>query len=104
MWNNTLRTLYAVREELRSGRGGVERREIVWERMWWRVARGFVVVGEGGGGGGGKKEGDGEGEEERVGFEQVEKMCRKLNIHSSSEDLLRRFQASLFSLLSLTVF
>ncbi|KAI0309355.1 PLC-like phosphodiesterase [Amylostereum chailletii] len=71
MWDGTLRRLYAVRQALMSGLGHVEMREAVWEKQYWK----------------GAEEGD-----QRLYFDDVERLCKRLNINPSREDLLRRFQ------------
>ena len=72
IWDRTLRDLYAVRQDLMSGLGHVEKRQAVWERRYWRTA-------------------DSE-RDDKLTFEEVEKMCIRLNISFSHEDLLRRFK------------
>ncbi|KAA1474582.1 1-phosphatidylinositol-4,5-bisphosphate phosphodiesterase 1 [Dentipellis sp. KUC8613] len=72
MWDVTLRKLYAVRQELMRGLGNVDLREAVWEKQYWKGAD--------------------EGADQKLYFEDVEKLCKRLNINPSREDLLRRFQ------------
>lgn len=72
MWDRTLRDLYAVRQVLMSGLGHVEKRQAVWERRYWRTAD--------------------EQRDDKLMFEEVEKMCKRLNIGFSQDDLLRRFK------------
>jgi len=72
MWDITLRKLYAVRQELMSGPGNIDLREAVWEKQYWTGAD--------------------DGADQRLYFEDVEKLCKRLNINPSQEDLLRRFQ------------
>lgn len=74
-WDKTLRDLYAVRQELMSGLGHVEQRQAVWERRYWKGAD--------------------EGGDEKLSFEEVEKMCKRLNINFSQVDLKSRFDVSL---------
>jgi phosphatidylinositol phospholipase C, delta len=85
MWDGTLRKLYEVRQELMSGLGSIEMREAVWEKQYWKSA-----------------DGDGEEKDQKLEFEEVEKLCKRLNIRSSKEDLLRLFKVRLLSLLSYT--
>lgn len=87
-----------------SGLGNGDLREAVWERQVWRGAEGMGEGGtwgggggQGGGGGGGGQGGNGEGGDQRLRFEDVEMLCKRLNINPSKDDLLRRFQVS-FSL------
>ena len=54
-----------------SGLGHVEARQSVWERRYWRGAD--------------------EQRDDKLAFEEVEKMCRRLNLNFSREDLMRRF-------------
>ncbi|KAF9531255.1 hypothetical protein CPB83DRAFT_849645 [Crepidotus variabilis] len=71
MWNQTLRGLHAIRKELMQGLGNFEVRQAMWEKQYWKGA-------------------DEEGDEE-LSFEEVEKLCRKLNINTSRDDLERLF-------------
>ncbi|KAH9931556.1 PLC-like phosphodiesterase [Fomitopsis serialis] len=71
MWDLTLRRLYAIRQKLMSGLGHTEVRQAVWEKQFWK--------GE-------------SGTDQRLEFEEVERMCRRLNINPSRDDLLRRFK------------
>jgi phosphatidylinositol phospholipase C delta len=74
LWDTTLRKLYAIRRTLMSGLGNFEMREAVWEKQYWK--------------------GTDESSDHRLNFEQIEKMCRRLNVHSSTESLSRLFKAS----------
>lgn len=67
----TLRALYAVRQALMSGLGYGETRERIWEKRYWRVSD--------------------EKRDERLSFEEVEKMCRRLNLTLPRSELLSRF-------------
>lgn len=80
MWNTTLRQLYELRQDLMSGLGNMERRQKVWEKHYWKGA---------------DQSGD-----QRLDFEEVEQMCRRLNIHSPRADLLNRFMASVLTSLN----
>lgn len=75
MWDTTLRKLHAIRQELMSGLGNIEMRQAVWEKQYWKGAD--------------------QERDERLDFENVEKLCRRLNINSSSEDLFRLFKVLL---------
>jgi hypothetical protein len=75
MWDDVLRRMLA---ELV---GGWEVREAIWERRCWGGGSGAGVVPEGG----------------RLSFAEVEKMCKRLNINSSPEELERLFNVSNFS-------
>lgn len=59
-----------------------------------------VAAGAGGRAGaeGGGQGGNGEGGDQRLRFEDVEMLCKRLNINPSKDDLLRRFQVSFFSI------
>ncbi|KAF5375654.1 hypothetical protein D9615_009376 [Tricholomella constricta] len=67
MWDKTLRELHAIRQQLMSGLGNFEMRQAIWEKHYWKG-------------------------EEKLGFDDVEKLCRRLYINSSSDDLLRLFK------------
>lgn len=81
MWDLTLRRLYAIRQKLMTGLGHSAVRQAVWEKQFWK--------------------GD-SGTDQRLEFEEVERMCRRLNINPSSEDLLRRFKVDTPSLWLMT--
>ncbi|OBZ76452.1 1-phosphatidylinositol 4,5-bisphosphate phosphodiesterase delta-4 [Grifola frondosa] len=72
MWDVTLRRLYAIRQKLMSGLGHTDMRQAVWEKQFWKGAD--------------------EEADQRLDFDDVERMCRRLNINPSREDLLRRFK------------
>lgn len=81
MWYKTLRELHAIRQELMRGLGNGEMRQALWEKHYWT------------------------GADDKLTFEQVEKLCRRLNIHSNHEDLFSLFKVFLFfSLLDDTPF
>ncbi|KAJ6453594.1 phosphoinositide-specific phospholipase C [Mycena sanguinolenta] len=65
-WTTALRRLYAVQTELMSGLTHGEMLEAVWERHYWN-GRGFM-------------------------FEDVEKLCKRLNVLKTEEELRRLFQ------------
>lgn len=71
LWNTTLRRLFAFRQGLLSGLGSMERKDDVWERQYW-------------------KDTDTSGDH-RADFDEIERMCRRLNISSSRADLLNVF-------------
>lgn len=72
MWDITLRKLHAVRKALMSGLGNHELRQTIWEKHYWKSS---------------DQEAD-----QKLDFEEVEKMCRRLNVNAPSEDLLRLFR------------
>lgn len=74
LWDITLRKLYAIRQELMTGPGNEEIRQAVWIKQCWKST--------------------GEQNDQRLSFEQVEKLCRRLNVNSSQEDLVRLFKVS----------
>jgi len=68
------------------GLGNIELRESLWEKQYWKGSEG--------------------GKEQKLVFDEVEKLCRGLNINSSREDLERLFSVCKISaslVLSLTV-
>lgn len=77
VWDTTLRKVYAIRLELMSGLGNFEMRQALWEKQYWK---------------GSELE-----ENERLRFGEVEKLCRKMNIHSSVESLFSLFTVRLWS-------
>ncbi|KAG9317908.1 PLC-like phosphodiesterase [Chiua virens] len=74
LWDITLRKLYAIRQELMTGLGNEEIRQAVWMKQCWKWT--------------------GEQNDQRLSFEQVEKLCRRLNINSSQEDFMRLFKSA----------
>ncbi|CAA7263434.1 unnamed protein product [Cyclocybe aegerita] len=72
LWDRTLRQLHAVRQELMKGLGNGEMREKLWEKQYWKGAD--------------------EEEDQKLSLEEVEKLCRRLNVMSSKEDLGRLFK------------
>lgn len=78
MWDTTLRKLHAIRQELMSGLGNIEMRQTIWEKQYWK--------------------GKDEEQDQKLAFDDVEKLCKRLNINSSSGDLLRIFKVSCQSL------
>ncbi|KII91890.1 hypothetical protein PLICRDRAFT_136450 [Plicaturopsis crispa FD-325 SS-3] len=71
MWETTLRKLHAIRQELMTGLGNIEMRQAVWEKQYWKVA-------------------DDE-RDQKLDFAEVERLCKRLNINSSREELRRLF-------------
>ncbi|GLB34525.1 putative phospholipase C [Lyophyllum shimeji] len=72
MWDTTLRKLHAIRQELMSGLGNIEMRQAIWRRHYWKGAD--------------------EEKDQKLSFEEVEKLCRRLNVNSSSGELFRLFK------------
>jgi hypothetical protein len=83
MWDSTLRKLYAVRQALMCGLGNVSLREAVWEKQYWKASD--------------------EQADQKLYFEDVEKLCRRLNVNPSQEDLARRFRVRVVPLFSFCV-
>ena len=83
MWDVTLRKLYEIRQQLMSGLGNAEMRQAVWEKQFWKGAD--------------------EEADQKLDFDDVERMCRRLNINPSRDDLLRRFKVCFVSSHSLTM-
>ena len=77
LWDKTLREQHAIRQELMRGLGNLEMRETLWEKHYWKGAD--------------------EGGDQKLTFDEVEKLCRGLNIKSSREDLGRLFTVSFCS-------
>ena len=72
MWLVTLRHLYALRQELMSGVGNLERRQQAWERLYWKST-------------------DDHGDA-KLEWAGVKKLCRRLNVHAPEEELMWRFK------------
>ncbi|KAG6916583.1 hypothetical protein DXG01_006232 [Tephrocybe rancida] len=72
MWDTTLRRLHAIRKELMSGLGNIEMRQAIWEKHYWKGAD--------------------EEQDQKLMFDEVEKLCRRLNINSSPSELQRLFK------------
>ena len=71
MWDTTLRELHTIRQELMHGLGNIEMRQALWEKRYWKRSD--------------------EENDQKLSFDEVEKLCRGLNINSSREDLERLF-------------
>jgi phosphatidylinositol phospholipase C delta len=84
LWEDVLRKLHALRQALMRGLGNADVREDVWARQYW-------AGGSGGGPGSGAREGEGSADE-KLDFEEVVRMCRRLNINSPREELLRLYK------------
>lgn len=76
MWDTTLRKLHGIRQELMSGLGNIEMRQAIWEKQYWKGAD--------------------EKRDQKLVFEEVEKLCKRLNINSNTGDLLRLFKVVFF--------
>ncbi|RDB15543.1 1-phosphatidylinositol 4,5-bisphosphate phosphodiesterase 1 [Hypsizygus marmoreus] len=74
MWDTALRKLFAIRQGLLQGLGNVEMRRAVWERQYWKGAD--------------------DGGDQKLGFGEVEQLCRRLNANLGREDLRKLFLAA----------
>lgn len=72
MWGITLRKLYAIRQELMTGLGNEEIRHAIWEKQYWTASD--------------------ESSDQKLHFDEVEKLCRRLNVNTSTDELKRLFQ------------
>lgn len=72
LWDSTIRAMHSVRRELMNGLGHVHKRQNVWERRYWRRAD--------------------EHRDDKLSFEEVEKMCRRININLPKDELELRFE------------
>lgn len=72
MWDYTLRRLHDLRQSLMSGLGNLEMRQAVWEKQFWAGAD--------------------EGADQKLDFDDVERLCKRLNVTPAREELHRRFQ------------
>ncbi|KAF9226969.1 PLC-like phosphodiesterase [Gyrodon lividus] len=72
LWDITLKKLYAIRQELMTGLGNDEIRQAVWIKQCWKSSN--------------------DQNDQKLSFDQAEKLCRRLNINSSQEDLMRLFR------------
>lgn len=82
MWDTAIRRFYEIRKQLMSGLGHGAMRQAVWEKQFWKSAD--------------------EEEDQKLDFDDVERMCRRLNINPSRDDLMRRFKASSIHILLLS--
>jgi len=72
MWDSTLHKLYAVRQALMCGLGNFDLREALWAKQYWKAAD--------------------EQADQKLSFEDVKRLCKRLNVNSSRDDLYRHFQ------------
>lgn len=70
----TLRKLHAIREGLKDGSGSLEMRQAIWEKQYWKSSD--------------------EEMDQRLNFNDVEKMCHRLNLDPPRDELKRRFDAA----------
>ena len=74
MLDITLRKLHAVREGLKNGSGGLEMRQAIWEKQYWKSSD--------------------EEKDQKLNFNDVEKMCHRLNLDPPRDELKKRFDAA----------
>jgi phosphatidylinositol phospholipase C, delta len=72
LWETSLRKIYAIRQGLMTGLGKTELRRTVWERQYWKGAN--------------------EGSEHILNFDDVQKLCLRLNVNLSEKELRKIFQ------------
>lgn len=73
-WDITLRKLYTIRQELLSSLGNEEMRQALWVRQCWKSSD--------------------QKNDQSLSYEEVERLCRRLNINTSLGDLLRLFKVT----------
>jgi phosphatidylinositol phospholipase C, delta len=74
MWDITLRKMYAIRQQLMSGLGNIEMRQLVWEKQYWKSGN--------------------EEKDHKLCFDDVAKMCHRLNVNPPQDDVLRWFKSA----------
>jgi len=70
----TLRKLQAIREGLKDGSGSLEMRQAIWEKQYWKASD--------------------EEKDQKLNFNDVEKMCHRLNLDPPRDELKKRFDAA----------
>ena len=74
MLDITIRKLQTIREELKNGSGGLEMRQAIWEKQYWKSSD--------------------EEKDQKLDFNDVEKMCHRLNLDPPRGELRKRFDAA----------
>ena len=74
MLDITLRKLQAIREGLKNGSGSLEMRQAIWEKQYWKSSD--------------------EEKDQELNFNDVEKMCHRLNLDPPRDELKKRFDAA----------
>lgn len=74
MLDITLRKLHTIREGLKNGLGSLEMRQAIWEKQYWKSSD--------------------EEKDQKLDFDDVEKMCHRLNLDPPRDELRRRFNAA----------
>ena len=77
LWSAALQKLYTIRQGLMAGLGNVEMRQNVWERQYWTGA---------------DEEGD-----QVLDFDDVERLCQRLNVNITTADLTKLFKVCVLS-------
>jgi len=72
LWSTALQKLYAIRQGLMTGLGNVEMRQNVWERQYWKGA---------------DEEGD-----QVLDFDDIERLCKRLNVNITAAELTKLFK------------
>ena len=75
LWETSLRKIYAIRQGLMTGRGTAELRRTVWERQYWKGAQ--------------------EGDDHVLDFDEVQKLCSRLNANLTEKQLRELFQVKI---------
>ncbi|KAJ4473664.1 PLC-like phosphodiesterase [Lentinula aciculospora] len=74
LWKESLTKLYAVRQGLMTGNFDNVLRDVVWEKQYWKTA-------------------DHDGDQ-KLEFENVQNLCRRLSLHFSEEELRKLFNTA----------
>jgi len=72
LWQVTLTQLYSIRKELMSGLGNFEMRQALWEKHYWKGADLQP--------------------DQKLTFDEIEKLCRRLNMSQPKQDILNLFK------------
>jgi phosphatidylinositol phospholipase C delta len=80
MWRTSLKKLHTIRQELMSGLAPLEMKQAIWEKQYWKVAD--------------------EEADQKLEFEEAEKLCKRLNVNTPTDELRRLFNARSFALFS----
>lgn len=78
MWDITLRKLHTIRQQLMSGLGNIEMRQALWEKQYWKGADQAL--------------------DQKLGLDEMERLCKRLNVNSSTETLQRLFNVRIQTL------
>jgi phosphatidylinositol phospholipase C delta len=75
LWETSLRRIHAIRQGLMTGHGSAELRRTVWERQYWKGAD--------------------EGGDHVLDFDDVQKLCLRLNANLTEKELRELFQVQI---------